>query len=119
MNAAKLVNDLRARGYSLELRGTKLRVEPATLTPDLVAAIKENKVELLTLLAVPDHYDPLPLDPASTVEIVPTWSCPKCGRLAGWFDGMGGEHCDRCEPAPGIAERLLEIAWRLRRRKRR
>lgn len=51
MTAAALVETLRARGVTLEPRGDRLRVRPASaVTPDEVEALRRYKPEVLRLL---------------------------------------------------------------------
>lgn len=52
MTAAALVAELRARGVTLEPRGDRLRVMPASaVTPDEVEALRRFKADVLALLA--------------------------------------------------------------------
>jgi hypothetical protein len=64
--AAALVEMLRARGVTLEPRGDKLRVVPASaVTPEEVDALRRHKAEVLALL-MPEP----PLDPQTVREVL-------------------------------------------------
>jgi hypothetical protein len=66
--AAALVEMLRARGVTLEPRGDKLRVVPASaVTPEEVDALRRHKAEVLALL-MPEP--PLALDPQTVREVL-------------------------------------------------
>ncbi len=50
----------------------------------------------------------------SAVPIETVTPCPTCGRLEVWWDGMGRQHCLRCDP-PRTSARLLRQAAQIRR----
>jgi hypothetical protein len=70
MTAAELVETLRARGVTLEPRGDKLRLAPASaVTPEEVEALRLHKAEVLVLLTAPPPFLPL-LDRETVREVL-------------------------------------------------
>jgi TubC N-terminal docking domain len=66
--AAALVANLRSRGVTLEPRGDKLRVVPASaVTPEEVDALRQHKAEVLALLAPARS---LAVDPETVREVL-------------------------------------------------
>lgn len=59
MDATTLLDTLRFRGVTLTARGDRLTYRPLdAVTPDLLAALREHKADLLTRLAPPPGPDP-------------------------------------------------------------
>jgi predicted Zn-dependent protease len=69
-SAAILVESLRARGVEIRVVGDRIRCRPAAaLSPEELAALIENKPEILRLLA-PEPAPSLALDPVTVHEVL-------------------------------------------------
>lgn len=138
--ASEILQDLTARGVTLQADGDALRFTPRhALTPELLERLREHKAEILRLLAggVDDpadgsaHGPDLP-DPGGELELAVdatgrrTWRhpdepetetapvpdpCPSCGGIEQWRDLQGGWHCLRCDPCTA-GPRLRKLAMR-------
>ena len=93
MRVAVLVETLRARGVTLEPRGDKLRVVPASaVTPEEVEALRSSKAEVLALLNAARARNAMPAEaprptPAAGMPSVVRWysypwpeELPRLGR---------------------------------------
>jgi hypothetical protein len=118
------------RGIVLAIAGEKLTVDApeGTLTPDLLADLRQHKAGLVELLkngCLPTETTGS-ADPNLPETDMPPWDeciepphpCPKCGSLMIWWDVLGGQHCMICDkpkhPREKAAE-LRKLAVRLRR----
>ncbi len=136
MTAKAVLKHLRSFGARVSVVGDRIHVEAPVgiLTPDLKAALAENKPALLKLLrpfSAPvvlgsDGEDPLdyrfnPLTGAWTNE--PNWwthpaqareickermSCPRCGGTRFWVTICHSEVCAKCHP-PQSGDKV--IGW--------
>ncbi len=122
MTAAALVEELRALGATVEAAGDRLVVDaPAgTLTPPLLAQLREQKRLILARLAAEDaavawrvaamrgrHPHPWRFPPFLTVRDVPrgAGSCHSCGEpLQPLGDGLSA----RCAPCTQAARLVLD-----------
>lgn len=97
MTAAELVNSLQANGIGLIPEGGTLRVR-GNLTPDLRAALKAQKAEVLALIGA---AQPVP------------GPCHWCGASRWWRSIYGRLICGQCHPPGGpelVAGRVGEGA---------
>jgi hypothetical protein len=97
MSLAELLADLNSRGISLVVNGDKLKRKgkESALTPELLETLREQKAELMALLAGMCFCE-RPMPPAD-VEGQP---CKRCG-FSGWCSTCGG--CRWC---------AFEVTWR-------
>jgi len=133
MTVANLLSELRAADVKLANRGGNLRVNaPAgVLTPPLLARIRDQKAEIIRLLAsesrasncppngptamgshkIAAYFTGLPeLFDAAELAI-----CAKCGRLPSWRSITGVWRCEYCDP-PTRAFAWLALTEKIRRR---
>lgn len=105
MTAAAILSELTRRGARVERHGDRLRIVPASaVTPELLAAVRDHKQELLPL--VPEHEPSpgrtdLPAEIAWRVEVMRP-QVPEAGPIRGLLvcrDGAwpaDGAHCVSC-----------------------
>lgn len=78
MTPQQLLSELQSRGIEVVVVGTALRYRPvAAVTPELKAAMQENKPDLLRILAAgeaaEDGDTPFALTPAEIAERAALW----------------------------------------------
>jgi hypothetical protein len=128
-DATALLATCQQRGIVLHVAGEKVTADApqGTLTPDLVAELRQHKAGLVELLKNgrlpiettasadpnPPETDIVPWDEC----IEPPHPCPKCGSLACWWDALGGQHCIICEKPKHPREKAAEL-WKLAARLR-
>ncbi|NQT39186.1 MAG: hypothetical protein HQ581_16935 [Planctomycetes bacterium] len=133
MSAESLLMDLVRLGIKLEAHGDRLRYHPqGAMTPDLIDRLRTHKAELLAALrsavdpdgvaTAPVTGEPAESGPEAAPEAIrwedaihPPDPCSKCGSLELWQTLAGNWRCMRCDP-PTTAQRLAELAGRIRRK---
>ena len=84
--------------------------EPEAAEPEAVAAITADADHQFIVAAGADA------DAIWDAAEPPGDPCPKCGSLERWWDLLGNEHCQQCQPLHR-ARALADLAARIRRRK--
>ena len=97
MTVAELLNDASRRGVSIWAEGSRLLYRPKdALTPELEAALKANKAEVLAVLEARvairavnqvNSCGPLHVQPAKWVHRDGKAYCPACERFLGYVKG--------------------------------
>jgi hypothetical protein len=128
MSPARLVEDLRARGFTFETRGKRVRVQPwRELTPDEKLAVRRHKAAIRALVDGRDYSTPRPAPPAPRVAIPEGYSALGISVVNGVATHpLGDEHAakilsgevprDEALRAEAIARRnLSDLRWGGRR----
>ena len=91
--------------------GLNIDAPANTLTPSLLAQLKDSKAQLLASLQ-PEELGPdgWPVDSIHAEELAP---CSKCNSLDLWQTLSGSWRCMKCDP-PTLARRLAAQADRIR-----
>ena len=126
MTATELLTDLTRLGIRLEAHGERLRFFPrAAVTPDLADRMKSHKSELLAALRsageievdTENAIEPIPFGPddwpINTIE--QPAPCGVCGGIEFWWNVLGRQRCEHCDPEPTRTTRIRELAARLRK----
>ena len=84
MEATELLNTLAQRGIEVSINGDKLRLSAdESIPPELVAAVKSHKEELIQVLAVTPNTAPaeIPHKPSLVEGKTPEWHAQEVARL--------------------------------------
>lgn len=130
MTAGELLTDLTRLGIRLEAHGERLRFFPrSAVTPDLADRMKFHKSGLLAALRSGGRIE---VDTENAIELLPFgpdgWPidtidqpapCRGCGGMGFWWDVLGRQRCERCDPEPPRASELRRLAVKLREKAKR
>lgn len=97
MPATDVLSQLRGLGVTVAVAGDKLSLEPASrIPPELLAAVRECKLELLRLLR-----PPTPREVADELEeMCRLGARMKRGEIAAVRCGITGQRCTACQGVP-------------------
>jgi len=107
MGVRELLHDLRMSGYRVDVSGDKLRITPATVPADLLAAVKANKPDLLALLSEVHPRWGIRIKGGRAVEVA---ACPPMTRaevLANYPDAVDATPCPSLSGAEAVRSDLV------------